>query len=101
MSYMKHYFEEHIDEMSDQDLFDFGCETQEEVDELREALSGKKEEYIDFDPNKIDLNEWKAREKEYLDALNEIIRLQGGNLYLTPSIMRDPVSYLSKMKLES
>lgn len=42
MGAMKRWFEEHIDEMSDQDLFDFGCETQEEVDELREALSGKK-----------------------------------------------------------
>lgn len=44
MSYMKRYFEDHIDEMTDQDLFDFGCESQEEVDELRELLSGKKKE---------------------------------------------------------
>lgn len=44
MSYMKRWFEEHIDELTDEQLFDFGCETQEEVNELREALSGKKVE---------------------------------------------------------
>lgn len=42
MSYMKRWFEEHIDELTDEQLFDAGCETQEEVNELREALSGKK-----------------------------------------------------------
>ena len=42
MGLMKRWFEGHIDEMTDQDLFDFGCETQEEADELRELLSGKK-----------------------------------------------------------
>lgn len=46
MGLMKRYFEDHIDEMTDQDLFDFGCETQEEVDELRELLSGKKKEEL-------------------------------------------------------
>lgn len=42
MGLMKRYFEDHIDEMTDQDLFDFGCETKEEADELRELLSDKK-----------------------------------------------------------
>lgn len=46
MGLMKRWFEDHIDEMTDQDLFDFGCESQEEVDELRELLSGKKKEEL-------------------------------------------------------
>lgn len=42
MSAIKRWVEDHIDELSDQDLFDFGCQTQEEVDFLRDCFSEKK-----------------------------------------------------------
>ena len=44
MSLMKRWFEHHIDELSDEDIFAFGCETQEEVDFLRECFTTKKKE---------------------------------------------------------
>lgn len=45
MSYMKRWFEDYIDDITDEQLFEYGlCESQEEINELREALSGKKDE---------------------------------------------------------
>ena len=43
MSYMKRWFDEHINDFTDEQLIDMGYGPQENIDFLRDALTGNKE----------------------------------------------------------